>query len=222
MDEDSTSYVVEKFGRIVALTWETLVNDDLNAFLRVQPALGQAARRKEADTVYALLSSNPTMQDSVALFDAAHGNLGTSNPFDATRLAEARTLLRKQQPLGGGYLALSPRFLIVPPEREDQAERLIALAGRAIITMDVDAVSDWIGRLKLVVEPRLSDGAVYLAASSDQIDTVELGLLTENVDGPMITQDTEFIRDIVRWKVRHVFGAKVLDWRGIVKQPVES
>jgi len=42
----------------VSLTWETLVNDDLSAFPRVQPALGQAAWRVEADTVYALLALN--------------------------------------------------------------------------------------------------------------------------------------------------------------------
>ena len=58
MDEDSATYAVAKFGRIVALTWETLVNDDLGAFLRVQPAMGQAARRKEADDVYALFALN--------------------------------------------------------------------------------------------------------------------------------------------------------------------
>jgi hypothetical protein len=51
MGEDSTAYKVEKFGRIVSLTWEVLVNDDLAAFLRIQPALGQAARRREADNV---------------------------------------------------------------------------------------------------------------------------------------------------------------------------
>ena len=42
----------------MSLTWETLVNDNLSAFLRVQPALAQAARRGEADTVYALFALN--------------------------------------------------------------------------------------------------------------------------------------------------------------------
>jgi hypothetical protein len=40
-----------------------------------------------------------------------------------------------------------------------------------------------------VVEPRLTTGA----ASSDQTDTVELGRLTENEDGPMVTQESEFV-----------------------------
>ena len=48
--DDGTGYSVAKYGKIIALTWEALVNDNLGAFLRVQPALGQAARRLEADS----------------------------------------------------------------------------------------------------------------------------------------------------------------------------
>lgn len=225
MDEDSTSYRVGKFGRIVALSWETLVNDDLGAFLRVQPALGQAARRLEADTVYALFALNggagPTMQDTVSLFDNAHANVTSSgSTLDAPLLGAGRTLLRKQTAVGGGYLSLVPRYLIVPAEHEDEAERLIAAAGRMIVASTDDTVTRWIANLDMVVEPRLASGAVYLAASAEQIDTVELGMLEENMDGPMIQEDREFLRDIIRWKVRHVFGAKFLDWRGVVKMPI--
>ena len=51
------------------------------------------------------------MQDSVALFDATHGNLGSAAAFDAATLGAARTLLRKQTAVGGGYLSLVPRYL---------------------------------------------------------------------------------------------------------------
>jgi hypothetical protein len=225
MDEDSTSYQVTKFGKIVSLTWEVLVNDDLGAFLRVQPALGQAARRKESDSAYALFALNggtgPTMQDGTVLFHTAnHANLGSSGAFDATRLGAARTLLRKQTAVGGGYLSLVPRFLIVPAEREDAAERLIAAAGRMVVDEAANVVTAWIGGLTLVIEPRLADGAFYLAADSSQIDTLELGLLAGNEEGPAIETEQGFTIDMTRYKARHVFAAKFLDWRGIVKQPV--
>jgi hypothetical protein len=224
MDEDSATYKVSKFGRIVALTWETLVNDDLGAFLRVQPALGQAARRKEADDTYALFALNagagPTMQDTVALFHANHGNLGSSAAYDATVLGAARTLLRKQTAVGAGYLSLVPRFLIVPAEREQQSELLLAAASRTLTTAATDVVPGWIGDLRLVVEPTLANGAVYLAASPEQIDTLELGLLEGNEDGPTLETERTFVVDTQRYKVRHVFCPKFLDWRGIVKQPI--
>ena len=225
-DEGSTSYRIAKYGRIVQLTWEVLINDTLGMFLRVQPALGQAARRLEADTVYALLALNagagPTMQDGNPLFHiASHANLGSAATFDAAALGAARSLLRKQTALGGGHLSLVPRFLIVPVEREHTAEVLLAQAARSVTTVD-SATPQWISSLELVVEPRLADGAFYLAADSGQIDTCELGLLEENFAGPTITEDRgeDFRRDVIGWKVRHVIGAKFLDWRGIVKQPL--
>jgi HK97 family phage prohead protease len=222
LDEDSTSYKVEKFGRIVTLTWEVLVNDNLQAFLRIQPALGQAARRKEADIVYALFAQNggagPAMQDGTNLFHANHTNLVTAGAFDAALLGAGRALLRKATALGGGYLSLVPRFLIVPSERETAAEALLANATRRVTVEKT--TPEWIANLELVVEPRLANTAAFLAADSAQIDTVELGLLEENMSGPVIEQEEEFRRDVARWKVKHVAGAKALDWRGLVKLPI--
>jgi phage major head subunit gpT-like protein len=204
------------------LTWEVLVNDCLQAFLRIQPALGQAARRKEADIVYALFAQNggagPAMQDGTNLFHANHTNLVTAGAFDAALLGAGRTLLRKQTALGGGYLSLVPRFLLVPPEREIAAEALLANATRRVTVEKT--TPEWIANLELVVEPRLANTAAFLAADSAQIDTVELGLLEENMSGPVIEQEEEFRRDVARWKVKHVAGAKALDWRGLVKLPI--
>ena len=233
LDEDSTSYKVAKFGRLVALTWEVLVNDDLDAFMRIQPAMGQAARRKEADVVYSLLAENtgsgPIMQDGIMLFNANHGNIASNGGagLDSALLGSARALLRKQTALGGGHLSLVPRTLLVPAELETEAEMLLAQATRHTTTTGAGTTSaieastpKWLSGLQLVVEPRLPDDAMYLVAGSSQIDTVELGLLEENMGGPTLAEDEGFVRDIIRWKVRHVFGAKFLDWRGIVKLPI--
>lgn len=220
--DDGTKYGVSKYGKIVALSWEALVNDNLGSFLRVQPALGQAARRLEADLVYALLALNsgagPAMQDAVNLFASGHANLTGSAAFDATQLGAGRALLRKQTAVGGGYLSLVPRFLIVPAERETAAEVILANATRRMTTEKT--TPEWIANLELVVEPRLANTAVYLAADPNQIDTVELGLLEENLNGPHIETEQGFGTDEAKWKVRHAAGAKVLDWRGLVKMPV--
>ncbi len=79
------------------------------------------------------------------------------------------------------------------------------------------------GASKLVVEPRLAATGVFLAADNAQIDTFELGLLDEDYEGgPLVEEElpSEFRKDVRRWKVRHVFGAKVLDWRGMVRMVV--
>jgi HK97 family phage prohead protease len=223
LSDDKASYSVAKYGRVVSLSWEVLVNDNLGAFVRVQPALGQAARRLEAGLVYDLLASNsaagPAMQDGTNLFDALHSNLVASAAFDATQLGKARALLRKQTALGGGYLSLVPRFLIVGPDKETAAEVLIANASRPAAGAD-KTVAAWVASLELVVEPRIATTNTYLAAAPAQIDTCELGLLEENMGGPVIEEEEEFRKDVKRWKVRHVAGAKYLDWRGLVRMIV--
>jgi phage head maturation protease len=228
--DEGTGYAISKYGRIVALTWEALVNDNLGAFLRVQPALGQAARRLEADLVYALFALNsgegPAMPDGSNLFVAGHANVTGSGTFDSALLSAARTLLRKQKALAavrttaGGYLSLVPKFLIVPPERETAAEILLANASRR--TTSEKSTAEWISNLELVVEPRLASTAAYLAADAAQVDTIEMGLLEENIGGPHLETEQGFGTDESRWKIRHTAGVKALDHRGLVKMPVSG
>ncbi|MCY1077410.1 prohead protease/major capsid protein fusion protein [Archangium lansingense] len=220
LSEDAASFRVLKYGKALALSWELLVSDRLNAFIRVQPALGQAARRKEADLVYSLFKENsgngPTMQDGVTLWHADHGNTVTGT-LNAAGLGLARTALRRQTAIGGGFLALAPRFIICCPEDETTLDALLASTTRTK-TSDTEADRpDWIGKLIPVIEPRLSVGAFFIAADSSQIDTITLALLEENASGPVIEEESEFNRDAHRMKVRHVAGAKALDWRGVVR-----
>lgn len=108
----------------------------------------------------------------------------------------------------------------MPAEKETAGELLIANASRPAGGPD-RTVGEWIGSLQLVVEPRLAATGVFLAADSAQIDTCELGLLEENfTGGPTLTEETEFKKDTIAWKVRHVFAAKFLDWRGMVRMVV--
>jgi hypothetical protein len=72
------------FGRIVGLTRQALLRDDLATAGQLVQALGVAAAHVEADATYELLSANPTMSDGQPLFSAAHGNLMPAAALDAT------------------------------------------------------------------------------------------------------------------------------------------
>ena len=224
-DDKSLPYAVGKYGRIVALTWEAMVNDDLGAFLRMVQGLGQAASRAEADKVYASFAENsgagPTMQDDEPLFHSSHKNItANQSGIDADALSAARVLLRRQRAVGGGFMNLPPRFLLMPPEYEQGAEVLIAAAARAVSQgADPKLVAAWISKLEPVVEPRLPVGAFYLATSTDAVDTYERAWLAGE-GGPTIETETGFVNDVMQYKARHVFGGRWLDFRGVVKVPV--
>lgn len=235
LSENKASLAVLKYGKALRLTWEALINDDLAAFMRLPQSMGAAARRAEADAVYTVFTANSgagqTMQDSVALFHSgSHANVSaTVGAISTATLGAARALLRKQTALGnGGYLNLNPAFLIVPAESETLAEQILATASRHT----VDAVSttgrkvegpppEWISKLQLVVEPRLNASyGFYVAASYNQIDTVELATLEADGGAPVVEEENEFNVDAKNYKVRHVFVAKAIDWKGLVRVPV--
>lgn len=226
-DDKALPYAVGKYGRLVSLTWEAMVNDDLGAFLRMVQGLGQAASRAEADKVYASFAENsgagPTMQDASPLFHSSHNNITANQAgIDADALSAARVLLRRQRAVGGGFMNLPPRFLLLPPEYEQGAEVLIAAAARAVSQgTDPKLIAAWISKLEPVVEPRLAVGAFYLATSAEAVDTYERAWLAGE-GGPTIETETGFVNDVMQYKARHVFGGRWLDFRGVVKVPIQS
>ncbi|WP_196769937.1 ClpP-like prohead protease/major capsid protein fusion protein [Stenotrophomonas maltophilia] len=223
--EGAEKYAVQKFGRIVALTWETVVNDDLDALSRIPFAFGASAADLESDLVYAILTGNPKMADGKALFHADHGNLGTAaaladalDPAKPNPLAEMRKRMMLQKGLEGRYITVRPKFLIVPPGLEEvalKATNASIIAGKGA-DLNVTGVT-----LTPIVEPRLHDGsetAWYGAAEPGVIDTIEYAYL-EGHEGVFTETKNGFEVDGVQVKCRHIFGAKAIDPRGLYKNP---
>jgi hypothetical protein len=61
--ESREVYALVTYGRIVGITRQTLINDDLDAFTRIPSAFGAAAADLESDLVYSIFSTNPNMAD---------------------------------------------------------------------------------------------------------------------------------------------------------------
>lgn len=225
LQEDKSTLVPAKFGRIVSLSWESLLADNLGGFVNIGRSLGQAAMRVEADSIYTALISNslsgPDLADGIALFDDTRNNAvsvatGTGKPMTAAALGAARAKLRRQVNIGGGLLNLAPRTLIVPPERETEAEILVASSTIHRGQANADASTPaWIGALTVVAEPRLvNTDTFYLVADQNTIGTGEIAVVD---DSPHIEEIEEPRVDSFSWKARHAFAAGFVDFRGIVK-----
>lgn len=210
MAEAAESYRVETFGRILGISRQALVNDDLGAFANLSARFGQAAAQFEAQFLVDLLLSNPVMSDGTALFHATHGNLaGSGAAPDDTTLAAARTAMRRQTGLSGEPISVTPKYFIVPPELEETALKLVT----AITPTTTDDVNTHTN-LSVIVEPRFSSAAAwYLAAAPGEIDGLEYAYL-EGAPGPQIESRNGFEVDGVQIKVRLDFGAGFVDHRG--------
>ncbi|MEX0312022.1 MAG: prohead protease/major capsid protein fusion protein [Tateyamaria sp.] len=221
LGESKESYKVKTYGRVVAITRQTLINDDLDAFTRIPAMYGNSIAQLESDVVWGIITANPAMADGNALFHSTHKNLaGTGAALDVTSVGAARAAMAKQTGLDKKtVLNVRPAFLIVPASLELRAEQLVAQNLVPAATSSV--VPQSIRTLSPISEPRLdaaSETAWYLAASPNQLDTVEYAYL-EGQQGAYIETRNGFDVDGVEIKCRLDFGAKAIDWRGLYKNP---
>jgi hypothetical protein len=218
--EGKESYRVETWGKVIGITRQVIINDDLDAFTRVPALFGTSAATLESDIVWGIVIDNPAMADGNALFHGLHKNLaGTGTALDVPSLGKARTAMARQTGLDGKTLLnLRPTFLVVPAALELAAEQLIAQS--LVPAKTTDVVPNSIRTLAVIAEPRLdpASGAVpwFLFANPASIDTIEYAYL-EGQDGVFIESRTGFDVDGVEIKARLDFGAKAIDWRGMFK-----
>ena len=214
-------YRVETYGRVVGITRQTIINDDLDAFTRLPAMYGTAIATLESDIVWAIVVSNPTMGDGTALFHATHRNLAATGAMLSTAsIGDARAAMARQTGIDKKtVLNIRPSFLLVPVALELAAEQL--LAQNIVPAKMADVVPQSIRSLAVIAEPRLDSASVnawFLAASPAQIDTIEYAYL-EGQQGAYIETRNGFDVDGVEIKCRLDFGAKAIDWRGLYRNP---
>lgn len=222
LSESGETYKLAKYGKIIGITWESIVNDDLSAFNRIPQSFAAQASTKQSDIVYSILTGNPVMSDGKGLFHADHGNYkGTAGnlttggtALSETSLAEAEVAFLNQKDAGGQFINSSPRYLIVGPKNKITAQKLTSTNFTPAKQGDI-AVSQFTG-LTPVVDPRLTGYEWFLAADPNMIDTIEYAFLDGEQE--LFTDQREgFNIDGVEVKARMVFAAKAIDWRGLYR-----
>lgn len=212
-------YALSTFGRIVAITRQTLINDDLGAFDRIPTMIGRAAADLESSTVYEVLLSNPTMSDGIALFHASHGNLMAASVIDETNLALADKAIRDQRSLAAKaadreYLNLTPRYLVNGNAKRIEGSKMLT----AVQPTATSGVNVFQNAMDQITEARVTGNKWFLSADPAQVDTIEYSYL-EGEEGVFVEQRIGFEVDGIEIKGRLDFAAKAIDWRGIVYNP---
>lgn len=214
LGDSGEKYKVAKWGKIVNIDWEAIVNDDLSSFSRIPTLLAGAVAQMQADLIYAILTGSHKMFDTNELFDATnHGNLTASGTaISVTSIGVGRQLMRDQKAPGGNLLNIAPKFLLVGSQNEALALQYTSQNYTATKGADINV---WAGLLTPIVDSRIPAKNWFLVADPMQLDTVEYATL----DGQEIFSETHygFNVDALQYKVRSVFGGKAIDWRGLYK-----
>ena len=236
MSDAKEVYAVNKYGSIFSISWETVVNDDLDAISRIPAMQGAACRRLQNQAIYGVLTANAAMADTGLLFNATaqttaggHANLatGAATPTVATLNAAFLSMMTKKGLNSAVILNIQPSFLIVPAALSATALQLVGSladpsvggsnAGNSNTKNIYGPNAD--RPLKVIVEPVLdanSATAFYFAASNTQVDTVEITFL-EGEQSPVLESEWDFDSDVYKNKVRQTFGVAAIDFRGLYK-----
>lgn len=220
-DAAKETIVGSRKGRILEITPEAIINDDLGGLVRVAAALGQAAGRTIEKDVFALFAGNgPLMSDGLPLFHADHGNIGNAAApsvaaFDAARVAMAS----QKDPAGNDFLDITPALWLGP----------MSLGGAARVINRSEYDPDTPNKLQrpnqvqnlfadVIDSPRLTGTAWYALAAASTEPVFEVAFL-DGVQTPTLEQELNFRTSGLAWKAEHRYGVGAIGWRGIHKNP---
>ncbi len=213
-------------GNILALTRQTLINDDMGIFNRVATQAGRAAALSIESDVYALLALNgglgPLMSDGLPLFDAAHANIGTGSALSVAGLDDDAVVLGLQtDPQGNEILDLRPAILLVSRGQEGTAR----VINGADYDVDQSAAAGARNQLTpnrvqgmfrdIVGSGRLSGVRRYIFTDPAGMPVLEVDFL-DGVQEPFLDMQDGWRIDGVEWKVRLDYGVGAVEVRGAV------
>ncbi|MDO9462049.1 MAG: peptidase U35, partial [Alphaproteobacteria bacterium] len=210
--EAQESYSIATYGKLFAISRQTIINDDLGALTNIPQSHGEAAARKIGDIVYAVLTANAAMGDNIALFDASHSNLAASGAVPGiTTIAAGILAMGTQKDLQAlRRLNIRPQFYIAPKALEGSSE--VLFRSTAFVDTNTIATDSSLAATRVnpyagdyftrVYDPRLDDvsaTAWYLAARKGR--TVVLYFLN-GIQTPYMETKQGWSVDGVEYKVR--------------------
>lgn len=178
--ENGETMSLKTYARGINVSRTLLINDDLGLLGDMTAAFGEAAAQTEADVLLALVTGNPNLSDGDPVFDASRGNVASSGislggGTGMQGLEEARKAMRTFKGLDGRTLInVTPKYLLVGPESETAAEKLLA----SIYAATTDDVNAMAGKLTLMVEPRIGDESWFLFADPARLAALQYGYLS--------------------------------------------
>lgn len=218
-DGEKGSITAGTKGNIINLSRETIIDDNLDAFVGLAQTFGRAGKRTIEQAVYALINANPVLEDGIALFHADHDNIAaTAGAPTVTTIESSRVAMASQLDVGGNdYLDLRPAIWLGP----------IGLGGQARAVNDSQYDPDSNNKLQranivgglfrdVIDTPRLSGTPWYMFADPNDAPVIEVAFL-DGVQEPFMEMENGFDVDGARWKVRLDFGVAAIDFRGAVK-----
>ncbi len=212
LGEDRETAQLLSWGNILELTRNIWINDHIGILQNWVNEGGVAVARLENQKVFNILTSNPDMNDSVALFHNDHGNLGTAGKIESASIGEAVKLMMKQKTVDElDFLNLVPKFLICGPDKMVEARQALA----DIYAATSATVNPFSGSMELIVDANISGNKYFFIADPALVPGISCFYL-EGSQGPTVTTRVHFETSNLQFKIEHDFVAKAVEAKSMV------
>lgn len=218
-DKELASYAVRSYARGFSISFEALVNDNVQALSDISEKMTRGARQWFSNFLAGVVIANPKLADNKEVFHADHGNLAGSGaaPSDTT-IAAAKLAMRLQEDASGNVIDAPPRFLAIPAALETTVDKLLATL---YPTSSTDAETAARGLTPLVIpqfDQASASAAWYLFAEPNVAPVFEFSELS-GYEGPRAETRQGFTTLGTEVRVVWHVGAGAVDSRGAFKNP---
>lgn len=224
LSESKETVSAGTYGKIISITRQMFVNDDLGAFADLTGMAGQRVMDFENRLAWSIILANagagPTMADGQPLFHAAkHGNtVATGAGININSVDVARQALRNQKSLDGVPLNVVPVTLVCGPAKQLEAEQLLSTN---LLATQLSNINVFATKLDLVVDAYITDASWYVFADVGAVPVYTWGYV-DGFEGPRFALDQPFKQDGLALKVVEDFGFGAIDYRGAFRTPAAA
>jgi len=220
--DEKAIFAVTKKGGTEDVTLEAIKNDDVGLISSIPPRLGRAAKITLSEFVMDLVIGNPVIYDAATLYHATHGGNLLNVALNATSYLTARNVMKNQVEKDSlKKLSIPPKYLLVASgsDNEKTAYELTTQAWNK--ANDKSDFHQTFGVEPLVVQHQADPDNWRLVGDPMFTPTIEIGFLDNQQEPEIFTQDmpnvgSMFSNDKLTFKIRHIYGGNILDYRGFV------
>jgi hypothetical protein len=224
-DEEAT-YSVTKRGGLESISMEAIKNDNLRALQLIPKRLGRGAANTLYQFVFELINpaTNPTIYDAAALYVAGHGNNLRTVALSYSEFNAIAVVLFDQTGYNEAnfFPATGPKYLVVPNElwltATEIAKSNVSFSGARTETVP-NAFSEW--NVEVIRAPYWTDANNYVTMADPKVlPGMEIAFLDGNEEPELLQEaansGSDFTADQIRYKLRHIYGGAITDWRPFV------
>lgn len=214
MSEGSETATLVTYGRILGLSRQLLVNDDLGALQDIGSTAGRRIADFQNSTFFSTLITagaglGPALADALTVYHATHLNVIIAGALDNTRLADGVAKMMIQTSIDGLKLNVQPSILLVSPTNFANALTFVA----TLTPAQASQVNPFAGQLQVIADANLTGTRFYLLASPSVLPQYIWGSL-EGQEGPRVETRVGWSVDGVETKVALDYAVAAIEFRG--------